>query len=398
MDLSYMSLSQNSQLLVEKLEKMPLLDDRFENIRLVNFDSVSDQRRGCFSLVFSAFDRAGNKTVALKFFDINPVLMVNQYRLNAFNREHEILQTLSSRERCLQLESALSIFNLSVDTPGGQFTLPCQYFAVEWIDEDIDKYFLLNDQYDPILKLKLFNEIVLAIEALHRYEVFHRDIKSDNLRSYQNALARIVVAIDLGTAARISSGYIQSDYIGSVGAPAYAAPEALCGLAGHRLLAPYTDQYALGCLLFELFNKDYYFRAVRARNPHYDFFLSAMGGYVNGEKDEENQLIKWKSAIRKHAAGFSQVVIDGEGSDVHRGIASLINYTANGLTNVDFSKRPKLELVRKQVWTAIRILENEKMCQHKVRLSKEMRRKRKEKLIQREIRLRKYLELRKLPC
>ncbi|MEI6545287.1 MAG: hypothetical protein WCL60_17360 [Methylococcales bacterium] len=393
-----MSLSQNSRLLVERLESLELLDNRFEKIKLVNFDSVSDQKRGCFSLVFRAFDRTQNKIVALKFFDIAPSLMYDEYRQKAFRREQEILQILLNKDRCLQLESALSVFDLSETmSDGSSITIPCQYFAVEWIDDDIDDYFL-NNLHEPIQKLRLFNEIVLAVEALHRYEVFHRDIKSDNLRSYQKALIRIVVAIDLGTAARSESGYIQPSYAQSVGAPAYAAPEALCGLAGHRILAPYTDRYALGCLLFELFNKDYCLRAIKNRNLHYDLYLSAMASYISGEKDEEKQLIKWKLAIKKHAVGFNPIVIDGAGSDIHRGIASLLNDITKELTNVDFSRRTKLDLVRRKLCTAIHILKHERLCQHRVKIAKEKRAKRKKKLKEREIKLLKYLALRKSSC
>lgn len=363
-----------------------------------NFDSVSNQKRGCFSLVFRAFDRTQSKKVALKFFDPDPSLMLDEYRQKAFRREHEILQTLLNKDRCLQLESMFSVFNLSVIPPNGpSITLPCPYFAVEWIDDDIDQYFF-NNLHDPIQKLKLFHEVVLAVETLHRYEVFHRDIKSDNLRSYQKALAIIVVAIDLGTAARVSSGYIQPAYAHSVGAPAYAAPEALCGLAGHRILAPYTDRYALGCLFFELFNKDYCFRAIRSLNSHYEISLSAMGFYISGEKDEEKQLTKWKLAIKKHAGGFKPIVIDETGSDIPKGIASLLIDITNELTNIDFSKRTKLDLVRRKLCTAIHILKSEKLCQYKAKIAREKRLKRKEKLIQREIKLRKYLELRKPSC
>lgn len=137
-----MPLSPNSQLLVNTLQATPLLDGQFENIKLVNFDSVTNQKRGCFSLVFSAHDRVEDSPVALKFYDIDPLAMNDSYRRNAYRREHEILQVLLNKERCLQLASALSTFNLVIQiAPGQQVTLPCEYFAVEWIDTDIDDYF-----------------------------------------------------------------------------------------------------------------------------------------------------------------------------------------------------------------------------------------------------------------
>ncbi len=52
-----MPLSDNSLHLVKELESLQSLDNRYENIKLVNFNSASDAKRGCFSLVFRAFDR-----------------------------------------------------------------------------------------------------------------------------------------------------------------------------------------------------------------------------------------------------------------------------------------------------------------------------------------------------
>ena len=190
-----MSLHPTSQLLVTTLESLPLLDGRYANMRLVNWSAVSG-KRGFFSLVFRADDVVEGRVVALKFFD--PAQAMDRYRLSAFFRECEILQSLMNAERCLQLEKSITDYDLVVPGSGG-ITIACQYFAVQWLEADIDDYFF-GKNADPLDKLKLFNEIVLAVEALHRHEVFHRDIKIDNLRARREALKRMVVAIDLGTA------------------------------------------------------------------------------------------------------------------------------------------------------------------------------------------------------
>ena len=144
-------------------------------------------------------------------------------------------------------------------------SIPCKYFVVEWIDRDIDEFFDRQDAYAPAEKLKLFNEIVLGVEALHRYEVHHRDLHPRNLRSYTEALNRIIIAIDLGTAARLSSPSHVANYGAPVGANEYSAPETFCGLSGNREIGRATDVYALGCLLYELFNEDLFFYAVTGR-------------------------------------------------------------------------------------------------------------------------------------
>lgn len=376
-----MSLSQNSQLLVKTLEAISLLDGRFTQIKLVNVNSFNNEKRGCFSLVFSAQDIIENVPVALKFYDIHPDLINNDYRRACFIREHEILQTLMNKNRCLQLASALTTYPLEITIEdNSKITLPCQYFAVEWVNDEIDNFFYRQEDFNTLDKLQLFNEITLAIEALHRYEVFHRDLKPDNLRKYQDAIKRVVIAIDLGTAASFSSDAIQQHYQHNVGAPAYAAPEAIIGLAGHRKLAQYTDCYALGCMLYELFNRDIFFRALLSKNPNFQPTLSAMAIELREAEEETEKLRAWNSALRKFSSGIASINIDNEGNTVPPGIASLLNELLSTLTHIDYSKRPiNLERVRFRIGAAIKILKNEKLYQERLERSREMRQKRKEK-------------------
>lgn len=368
-----MALSQNSQLLVDTLQATPLLDGRFEKIKLVNYNSFNSEKRGCFSLVFSAHDIIDDVQVALKFYDIHPELMNNDYRRACFRREYDILQVLMNKSRCLQLASALSTYFLVIPiSSANNPTIPCEYFAVEWIENDVDDYFLRQENFDSLDKLLLFNDLTLAVEALHRHEVFHRDLKRDNLRQYHDALKRIVVAIDLGTAARFSSGPVQQQYQHPAGATAYAAPEAICGLAGHRKLAPYTDCYALGCMLYELFNRDIFFRALLAKNPRYQSVLTLMGMELQGIPDDAGKLNAWRRALGKFSSGIEPVNIDGPGSSAPPGIATMLNSVLRSLTHVDFSNRPiNLEWVRVRIGASIKVLKNEKLYQQRLKLSRD---------------------------
>lgn len=376
-----MPLSQNSQFLVDALEGIQLLNGRFEKIKLANFNSFNNTKRGCFSLVFSAHDVLNNVPVALKFYDIDSVWMNDNYRRACFRREHDILQVLLNKNRCLQLASELSTYLLNIPLPnGGNGTFPCEYFAVEWVKDDIDDFFLRQENFDPIDRLHLFNELTLAVEALHRHEVFHRDLKPDNLRQYKDALKRIVIAIDLGTAARYSSGPIQNQYQHSAGASGYAGAEAICGLAGHRKLAPYTDCYALGCMLFELFNRDKFCYALLAKNPKIHPIYALMGMGLQGAKNDDEKLKAWNLALRKFSAGIEHVRIDSPGSTVPPAIASLLNEVLRALTHINYANRPlNLEWVRIRIWSAIKTLKNEKLYQRRLAIAKEKRRRRIEK-------------------
>lgn len=201
-----MALSSNSANLIRTLQGLTTLDGRYTQITCVNINAATGESRGVLSLVFKAFDQVDQRYVALKFYDIDPNKLFDQYRVDAFRREHAILQTLLNTRRCLQLASSYSIYLLKVPQAGGaSYEIPCPYFAVEWVEHEIDDYFEQQDSREAVHKLKLFNDIVLAVEALHRHDVHHRDLKKDNLRAHDNSVVRTVVAIDLGTAARSES-------------------------------------------------------------------------------------------------------------------------------------------------------------------------------------------------
>lgn len=377
-----MPLDPNNEFLRQQLESMSLLNGRYSNIRLVNYDASTDRKRGAFSMVFRAFDEVDQRDVALKFYDQDPARKTDLYRIQAFHREHQILQNLLNIDRCLQLTSAFETCTVRVQLGGvPDFTIAADFFAVEWLDEEVDSFFLSHGSYSPIERLRLFNEVVLAVEALHAHEVFHRDLKADNMRGRQVALKRVVVAIDLGAAARFDSGAISPSYTHQVGAPGYAAPEALCGLAGNRVLAPYTDLYAIGCLLFELFNPNYFFQAVRDCNRGLDLRFHAMISEMAGCADPQDQILRWHGCLTKYNSGVAPVQIDGIGSTVPPGVASILNEILWSLTSFDYRKRPyKSAWLKQKLWSAIRALENERDYKRRLALSK-LRRQRKRQAI-----------------
>lgn len=386
-----MPLHANAELLKTTLEAIPSLDGRYSALRMVNYDAGRDAKRGCFSLVFRANDQATGKTVALKFYDVTPEVQRDKYRRASFHRECEILEQLLTVDRCLQLASSMRTFDLPVPGGGGA-SLPCEYFAVDWLDGELDDFFLGRASSNAVDKLRLFNEIVLSIEALHNHEVFHRDIKADNLRAYSEGLRRIVVAIDLGTAARCDSGCLLAGYGGSVGAPAYAAPEATAGLAGNRLLAPYNDLYAMGCLLFELFNPDYFYQALHLSNPGLGVRVAAMAGAISAGMDQQRERVEWNAELDRMAKGVLSVSADGFGSQVPKCIAGIISDVVQALTAFDYRRRPiKLSYVRQKIWTAIRVLQNEAEAKRRTENARSMRSRRVEKARRKADRLESYL-------
>lgn len=384
-----MALHSNNELLKSTLEALPLLDGRFEQLQLVNVP-VTGPKRGCFSMVFKAWDTVGHKQVALKFYDIDPSNLNDQYRMACFKREHQILQQILGVERCLQLASSMSRFELKVPLEPAAatfFVVHCEYFAVDWLSDQIDGYFLNQQNVDAIEKLRLFNEIMLSVEALHNHGVFHRDLKADNLRSHLTDLKRLVVAIDLGTAARLESLPVAANYAGSVGAPAYAAPEAMSSLAGFRPIARLTDAYALGCLLFELFHKDHYYVAVRIRNPNLDVRIAAMQQNLAGMHTEPQCLIAWDFALNKLAPGVASPTVDSIGSSCPPGICQIIDEVVSGLTHFDYRQRMTIAKARERIHVSLRVLLNQVEYAAQLKARKRRRQNRLEKQSRKQQRL-----------
>jgi serine/threonine protein kinase len=348
-----MALDKNDQHLVDGLVNQAL-EGRYRNLQHIN------PERGFFSVVFRAYDEETKKDVAIKFFSLRRDLQRSSYRRDCFHREHQILKALKGEDRCLQvLSEEIKVFTLHIDIPnGGTFDVPCEYFVVEWVDGDIEHFFFNQIITDALARLALFHQILLAVDTLHGLTVFHRDLKYDNVREVERAARRVVIAIDLGAAARLSSPPLTETYLGQAGHLHYSAPEACTVLASNRHLAPYTDLYALGCMLFELFNPDAFFSALEAVNPMYEVQQAAMASYIRAV-DPALQVREWLNGVRDIASGIAPVMIDGEGSVVPPGIAGLLNEVLHALTHVDFRRRSTLRWTQARIMSAMKVLVNQ---------------------------------------
>jgi serine/threonine protein kinase len=203
------------------LEKIPLLDSRFKSLKCINYDPVKRQFKGNFSIVFQCFDIVTKNHAVLKFMDPE---CIESYRMDAFDREAEILKKLEGVNRCIQIINGLTSSMVNIQLFGGSTTqIPCKYFAVEWLPGDIEDYFLNQDLYPPLEKLGVLKEIILATEALHQAGIHHRDLKPDNFRVSISPKKRTVKAVDLGTATHFDIPRFPCVYSTPVGHQFYAS-------------------------------------------------------------------------------------------------------------------------------------------------------------------------------
>ncbi len=126
----------------------------------------------------------------------------------------------------------------------------CLYYLMTWHAGATLQARLDAGQHFPSGEVvRLGIALLRAIGALHRLDIVHRDIKTDNIHLGQDGILRI---LDLGVA--ISLGERKpDDPIGRVGTPSYMAPD----LFDSPEPQPGHDLYASGVTLYHLLTRKY---------------------------------------------------------------------------------------------------------------------------------------------
>ncbi len=383
----------NQRTLINQVESIAQLDGRYTDIRCVNF--VGGKRTGVLSLVFKAMDILEEKPVAIKFMD--PARLGDIYRLKAFKREPEILKLLQGRKRCLRLESNLKDFDWEVTDPtSGVVVLShaISYFVMEWLDEEVEPTFMNQKVIRAIEKLAVFRLILLAVETVHSEGIAHRDLKPDNMRYCFRSGEKAISVIDFGTAAEFESPRLTGSYDEPVGANAFSPPEAFVGFACEREVGKHSDVYSLGCLLYQLFNKQLYAEVLVNNNTiTYEPGLLVLKGKIHSLKSFSEKKEVWERYMPQFLQSISVAPINGPGHSLPLSIEKIIANLHRELVSVDFNRRPvDMKQIRHRVDCAIKILTNSLSEERERNRRRKWRENRKIKIDRREKKLNEYLQ------
>lgn len=109
---------------------------------------------------------------------------------------------------------------------------------------------------------------------------------------------------------------------------------------------------------------------------------------IDPKAEEPHQIQQWRNALSKYQHGIIPVGIDGPGSAIEPGIAPTLNEVLQRLCHVDYAMRDGvLSVAFSRIRSMIRLLENEAEFRRRLEAQRALRRKRLEKVKEKDRRI-----------
>ena len=183
-------------------------------------------------------DGAFNREVALKLPSLTRVRHDLEQR---FFRERDILASLEHPH-------IARLYDAGVDPQG----LP--YLSMEYVQGELLTDWCDAQRLEIRARLRLFLQVLEAVQYAHERQVIHRDLKPSNILVTQTGQVRL---LDFGVATLLDHGEVAdktplTTVYGHALTPIYSSPELIRG----DPLTAKSDIYSLGVVLFELLTGD----------------------------------------------------------------------------------------------------------------------------------------------
>lgn len=180
------------------------------------------------------------------------------------------------------------------------------YLVMRWLRGGSLREALRNNgPYDLESTASLLDQIASALTAAHQNQIIHRDLKPGNVLLDEDGNAYLA---DFGIARNLASlrdGAADADEI--VGSPDYLSPEQARG----EMVAPQTDIYSLGVVLYEMLTGQHPFpntSAVQRLYSHLNDPLPAITNLLGDIADAVNNVIQtatMKNPTQRHASALA---------------------------------------------------------------------------------------------
>ena len=165
-----------------------------------------------------------------------------------FARERDALASLSHANVARLYDAGL--------LPSGQ-----PFIVLEYVDGVTLLDYCERHQLDVAARLRLFLQVLAAVEHAHKHLVVHRDLKPSNILVDDEGQVKL---LDFGIAKLLGERELAGEELtrmqGGALTPLYAAPEQIRGAT----ISTLTDVYSLGVVLYELLSGVLPYRAAPA--------------------------------------------------------------------------------------------------------------------------------------
>jgi len=215
--------------------------ERLKGTKIGPYQLAEVLGQGGMSIVYRAerIDGTFKQNVAIKF--LLPSVM-NVVGANLVHNEAQILANLEH-------PNITRVFDAGTTDSG------IHYFIMEFIEgQTLDQYCLANKYLTINDKIRLFLDIVEAIQSAHLVNIIHTDIKPSNILVTDEGDIKI---LDFGIAKLVHGDATSQDhktlkhYLQAMSLP-YASPEQIM----QSPLTAKTDQYSLGVLFYQMLSKE----------------------------------------------------------------------------------------------------------------------------------------------
>ncbi len=209
------------------------------DVILNKYECISLVGEGAFGCVYRARDIKLGRIVAIKF--INAANGV----LKRFGDELDAIKNLDH-------PNIVRLYDYDI-LKGG---IPC--LVMEFVNgRELGEILSQEGRFDLPRICDIALQVLDALVETHNHEIIHCDLKPENIMlTSVGARTNVVKLIDFGVAALLEKTTSDNERQKLlIGTPQYMAPEQI----RHEQLGPWTDNYALGLILIELFSGQFVF-------------------------------------------------------------------------------------------------------------------------------------------
>ena len=209
---------------------LTMTNTKIFNGKLDDYLITKELGKGSYGVVKLAVHKITRNKYAIKIY--SKQTLIDPQKRNTVKNEINILKQIDN-------ENIMKLYEV-IDTPSNL------YLVLEYIN-GVNLLEILKNEKNHYIKeqraKKIFSQIVKGISYCHRKNIYHRDIKLENILVLKDDIIKI---IDFGFGIKCNKDTLQKLFCGT---PSYMAPEIV---KKEKYIACYSDIWSLGVLFYAI--------------------------------------------------------------------------------------------------------------------------------------------------